>query len=94
MNTNKTLGIFAVLTAFGLVMATTALLPIIPQAQAQKVPPNANPVGQTVNKNGGSPNQVAIQSCKGVLPANECATGDLNNGEFTSRSAHFFNGPK
>jgi hypothetical protein len=33
-------GIFSVLTAFGMVMATTPLLPIVPQAQEQGVPPN------------------------------------------------------
>ena len=38
MSTSKTLAMFAVIAAFGLVMATVAILPNIPQADAKGKP--------------------------------------------------------
>lgn len=49
---------------------------------------HANPVAHIANANQGY-----IESCKEVNTAKQCATGPLNNGEFTSLTAHGVNGP-
>jgi hypothetical protein len=46
-NSNTTLIMFAVIAAFGLVMATVAVLPIVQQAQAVQ-PPSKSPCGKPI----------------------------------------------
>ena len=61
---------------------------------ASAVSDNANPVGQTVSKDGISGNQNFMQSCKESYSTKDCANGfSASNGEFTSNLAHEVNGP-
>jgi uncharacterized protein (UPF0333 family) len=49
---------------------------------------NANLVALAANTN-----QDYMEFCKGYTTAQQCATGESNNGEFTSNAAHSINGP-
>ena len=72
----------------------TGLLSVGLIHHASAVSEKANLVGQTISKNGISPNQLYMQECKQVFSANECATNPIvGSGPYTSKLAKSVNGP-
>jgi hypothetical protein len=92
MNQTNTV-MLAILVALATTSILVTALSMMSQQTALAIPDNANNVGKFVNNNGQSPNGQVFAGCKQTFSAKECATGDLNNGEFTSGLAHFSNGP-
>ncbi len=78
-------------------IAATGLLGVSQMGLSQHasaVSDNANPVAQTVSRDGTSPNQAYMQSCKQYQSASDCATDPyVGNGPFTSDLAKAYNGP-
>ena len=73
---------------------TTAVLSVGFVQNATAASDNANEVGQTVSKDGTSPNQAHMQSCKQSSTASDCARDPIDgNGPYTSGKAHFYNKP-
>ncbi len=73
------------------VLVLSAVLPSImsPLSAYAYARPKANPVANTANSN-----EDWITYCKQYTgTARECATGQNNNGEYTSYIAHLVNGP-
>lgn len=78
----------AIITIVATGFLSISAIGLLQQASA-KASDNSNPVASSANSNQGY-----MESCKDSKSAKECATGPSNNGEWTSNSAHFSNGPE
>lgn len=86
MNIKSKLAMLAAFATIGITFA--AAVTAVPPAFADANLLHANAVAPVANTN-----QDHMEACKEYHPAQECATGEGNNGEFTSSIAHQVNGP-
>ena len=84
---NKLLSM-AIITIVVTGLLSVSEIGLLQQSSAQ-ASDNSNPVASSANTNQGY-----MEVCKDFKSAKECATGPTNPGEWTSNSAHFYNGPE